>query len=108
MFDFEKSIGMLEELCRDYDKMTFSQVICLEKKLIVHFGKSRDMFYNINIKNTERGVDAILGYIETDGEELYWNTSTKVVRSGLREIRISDNLAAAVTRIFGDIDTLLE
>lgn len=106
MFDFEKCIETLEELCRDYDKVTFSQEIDLEEKLTVHFGNTRDMFYHV--KGPEAGIDAILGYIETDGLELYWNTSAKIVRSGIKEIRISDKLATAVTKLFSDIDVFSE
>lgn len=107
MFDFEKCIGDLEDLCRDYDKMTFSQGLELEKKLAAHFGQITELYYKISDieKNT---VDDVIAYVETDGKDLYWDTFRKLVRCDTSVIVISENLASAVTRMFDDIDALWE
>ena len=105
MFDFEKCIGDLEDLCRDHDKMTFSQQLELEKKLAVHFGKVTELYYKISdLENP--AVDDVIAYVETDGKKLYWDTFRRRVRCDTSEIVISDDLASAVVRLLDDTDDL--
>lgn len=103
MFDFEKCIGELEELCQDYDKMTFSQALILKKTLAAHFGQINELYYRISdIEN--RTVEDVIAYVETDEKVLYWDTFRKVVRCDTSEIHISENLASDVSKIFDDTD----
>lgn len=103
MFNFEKFIGDLEDLCRDHDKMTFSQELELKKKLAAHFGRVTELYYKISdIEN--RAVEGVIAYVETDGKILYWDTFRKVVRCDTSEIHISENLASSVSIIFDDTD----
>jgi len=103
MFDFEKCIIGLEELCHSYGDMTFSQKLDLEKKLVVHFGHITELYYKIS--DIEKStVEDVIAYVETDGQELYWDTFRRRVRYDTSEIVISDNLASAVSKMFDNID----
>ena len=103
MFNFEKCIEGLEELCRDHDKMTCSQELELEQKLAAHFGQVTEIYYRISdIEN--RVVSDVIAYVETDGKVLYWDTFRRRVRYDDSEIAISDDLASAVVTLFDDTE----
>lgn len=103
MFDFEKCIIGLEELCHSFGDMTFSQKLDLEKKLVVHFGHITELYYKIS--DIEKStVEDVIAYVETDGQELYWDTFKRRVRYDDSEIAISDDLASAVVTLFDDTE----
>jgi len=99
----KQSLHVLEKIVEDAD--TFHDELDAEEKLATHFGKVLKMYY-IKDRYDENVVGVIVDVL-TDGVELHWNTFSKTVCGSYFECEISDNLAAAVTHIFDDIEYYL-
>lgn len=93
-------LSQLEKIVEDAD--TFKDELNVEEKLVAHFGKAINLYY-IKDRYDENTIGVIVDVL-TDGAELHWDTISKTVRFLYYIFEISDNLAAAVTHIFDDIE----
>ena len=107
MSNLHEIIQSLEQLCINYDNLTYCELLALKDEFKeAHIGRVGEVYYMTKKLEYDPLIVAFDGMVEIDGVLLHWDTRRREVTNGDVVISISEHLADLMTRVMQDFDFL--